>query len=119
MQESIHLKLSAEQQQLLKTDANIISQLIGEVILAYAEQIGYMLQAYHQRQKVSKVAIMPDTVHSYDNGVVDLKLTYLLEEFNACSAIDREDKEKMAVKVTLDEDVATLVLTGEYWPSLD
>jgi hypothetical protein len=119
MQESIHLKLSAQQQQLLKTDTNSTPRLIGEVIPVYAEQIGYMLQAYYPRQKVSKVEIMSDTIGLYDNGVVHLKLTYLLEEFNACSAIDREDKEKMPVKVTLDEDGEALLLTGEYWPSRD
>jgi len=119
MQESIRLKLSEEQQELLKKDPDYISDFIKMLVPVYADRIGYMLQAYHPRQKVSKVEIIPGTMQLNGINGVGLQLAYLLEEFSACSAVDTEDKEKMPVTVTVEDDGAALSLTGEYWPSLD
>lgn len=119
MQESIKLKLSEEQQELLKQDPNQISAVINEVIPVFSDQIGYMLQAYHPRQKVSEVKVIAGSASSLDNATVSLKISYVIEEFSACSAVDIEDKASMPVSIATDKENGELTLTGEYWPSLD
>lgn len=119
MQHSIKLKLSEEQQVLLKSDLGNISQILLEVIPANSDQIGYMLQAYHPRQKVSKVNVIAERINLNIPEAISFKISYILEEFNACSAIDSEDRETMHVTVKMDEESGTLNLIGEYWPSLD
>jgi len=119
MQHSIQLKLSADQQELLKNDPGNIRIILTEVVHLNSDQIGYMLQAYHAQQKASKVAVVPDSIVLTIPGAVNLKVSYVLEEFSACSAIDFEDKEEMPVTVEIDVDEGLFKLTGEYWPSLD
>ena len=117
MQHSIQLKLSTEQQASCKSDPGNITDILIQIIRANSDQIGYMLQAYHPRQKASKVEVLKDSISFTGAAVVSLKISYVLEEFSACSAIDYEDKEVMPVTIEIDEGV--LNLTGEYWPSLD
>jgi len=119
MQHSIKLKLSEQQQQLLKKDSDNISSVLFDIIPAYSDQIGYMLQPYHPRQKVSKVEVAPASISLLNTGSVNLKIHYVLEEYSACSAIDTEEKEIMSVTVTLDARGDVLNLVGAYWPSLD
>lgn len=119
MQPSINLKLTAEQQELIIRDTEKVPGLLAEVISANADQIGYMLQEYHPSEKVSKVEVTTDSINLKDALSLSLRINYLLEEFNACSAVDSENKEKMPVTVHIDETAGSLKLTGEYWPELD
>ena len=119
MQPSINLKLTAWQQELINLDTKKVPGLLTEVISANADQIGYMLQEYHPREKVSHVEVIADSINLKDALSISLRINYLLEEFNACSAVDSENKEKMPVTVHIDQAAGSLKLTGEYWPELD
>ena len=119
MQHSIKLRLSDQQLSLLKTDSAAIMQVVLEVVPLHADQIGYMLQGYHPRQKASKVSVVNDTLKLNSEGGVAFNISYVLEEFSACSAVDTEDTAKMPVTVVADVENGILNLTGEYWPSLD
>lgn len=114
MQSTIKLKISPVQEVPVKVD----SALILQTIQLHAAQVAYMLQAYHAREKVSRVTVVPDSI-SNNAELTTLKLQYVLEEFSACSAIDTLQQEKMTVTVHLDEKAGELELTGEYWPERD
>lgn len=114
MQSTIKLKISPVPEVSVQVD----SALVLETIQTHAEQVAYMLQAYHIREKVSRVTVVPDSL-SNNVGVITLKIQYVLEEFSACSAIDTLQKEKMTVTVYLNEKAGELELTGEYWPERD
>jgi len=114
MQSSIKLKISSD----LEVSGQMDSALILQTIHTHADQVAYMLQAYHTREKVSKITVVPDSIFN-NHGVTTLKLQYILEEFSACSAIDTVQQEKMTATVRLDEKTAELELTGEYWPERD
>lgn len=115
MQPSLKLKLSAEQQGFVKVQAVEITTFLNSVITANAEQIGYFLQAYYPREKVRGVEIIPGSVELKKTDLL-LKITYTLEEFNACSAVDTEDRKQMPVTVAIDRVNGELNLVGEYWP---
>lgn len=114
MQSTIKLKISPVPEVSVQVD----SALILETIQTHAEQVAYMLQAYHTREKVSRVTVVPDSL-SNNAGVIILKLQYVLEEFSACSAIDTLQQEKMTLTGYLDEKAGELELIGEYWPERD
>lgn len=116
MQSSYQLKLSDGQKDLLIQEPGLKTELIESVIQSNAEQIGYMLQAYYTREKVSKVCIVPGSINFTPDASVSLKLEYVMEEFNACSAINTEQKEKMTI--TIDREAGVLTLKGESWPEL-
>lgn len=116
MQPSLKLKLSIEQQDHLKEYAGDISALLSTIISANAEQVGYLLQAYHPREKVRGVEIVPGSVHLKEKAIARFNITYTLEEFNACSAVDTEDRKQMPVTVTIDQVSGEVNLIGEYWP---
>ena len=116
MESSYQLKLSARQQELL--NQGISTGLLTEVIAEHADQIGYMLQAYYPREKVSKVTLIPESIVLKDPEAAILTLEYLMEEFSACSAIDTEQKDKMTVTVNADPAAGMLNLKGETWPEL-
>lgn len=83
-----------------------------------AEQIAYMLQSYYSREKVSRVQLIADTISF--NGKVDIsvRLEYVMEEYNACSAVDTLKVDKMTVKISQDQH-GDYLLYGEYWPERD
>jgi len=86
------------------------------LLIAYnAEQIAYMLQSYYSREKVSAVQVNADSISLNSSSEISLKLEYVMEEFNACSAVDTLNKDKMTVKLSQDQ-AGDYVLTGEYWP---
>ncbi|HEY0175736.1 MAG TPA: hypothetical protein VGC08_05120, partial [Pedobacter sp.] len=93
MQSSYQLKLSAAQQELLVQQPGMTSALLEEVIQNYADQLGYMLQAYYPGEKVSKVRLIPGSISFNDSGSATVKLEYIMEQFNVCSAIDTEQKD--------------------------
>jgi len=118
MESSYLLKLSAEQQDLLAQCPFISTELLAAAIHQHAEQIGYMLQAYFPKEKISRVAIIPGSITIQEVSPVKLQLEFVKEEFNTCSAIDTELKDKMAVTVAIDRIEGVLRLTGETWPEL-
>jgi len=118
MQSTYQLKLSSVQQESVRLTANITSALVEEVISLNADQIGYMLQAYYSREKVSKVNLIPGSINFDAQGSITLKLEYVMEEYNACSAINTEQKDKMTVTIDADQETGSLNLKGENWPEL-
>lgn len=115
MQPSLKLKLSSEQQDFVKVQVAEVITLLNSVVAANAEQIGYFLQAYYPKEKVRGVEIVAGSVELKDNHIL-LNITYTLEEFNACSAVDTEDRKQMPVSVAIDRVNGELNLVGEYWP---
>jgi len=118
MQSTYQLKLSSAQQERVRLKAGITSELVEEVISLNGDPIGYMLQAYYSREKVSKVKLIPGSIHFDEQGVITLKLEYVMEEYNACSAINTEQKDKMTVTINADQEAGSLSLKGENWPEL-
>lgn len=116
MQSSYSLKLSAKQQELLEHASVIPEALIAEIVQTNAESLGYMLQSYYSREKVSKVIVIPGSITVDVEDGISLKLEYVMEEFNACSAINTEKKDRM--RATIEREAGTLLLKGESWPEL-
>jgi hypothetical protein len=117
MQPGINLKLSAEMQDKLSNiQFGEADALIASAIQLNAEQIGFMLQEYYPREKVRKVEAVPGSYKQVSAAVAALTISFTLEEFNACSAINTEDRRRMPVTVEIDEQLSTLSLSGEYWP---
>ena len=112
------LKLSAAQQELLAQRPFISKELLSAAVAEHAEQIGYMLQAYFPKEKIRKVAVIPGSIAIQNGGPVALRLQFIKEEFNVCSAIDSELKDTMAITVDIDRFAGVLKLKGETWPEL-
>jgi len=91
---------------------------INMLIVHNAEQIAYMLQSYYSREKVSAVQMITDSISFNGSSDMSLRLEYVMEEFNACSAVDTLKKDKMTVKID-QEQTGAYRLTGEYWPERD
>ncbi|MBB6502426.1 hypothetical protein [Pedobacter cryoconitis] len=108
MQSSVQLRISSE----LPITTNQLIQTIDQ----YAEQVAYMLQAYHPHEKASGVEVMPESMSHTPLGLITLELSYQLEQFNVCRAIDAVRREKMVVSVFVDQQRGELELRGEYWP---
>ena len=94
------------------------TQQINTLIAHNAEQIAYVLQSYYSREKVSAVQVVIDTINFNGSLEISLKLEYVMEEFNACSAVDTLKKDKMTVKISQDH-TGDYQLTGENWPERD
>ncbi|MET1056222.1 MAG: hypothetical protein ABWY16_13015 [Pedobacter sp.] len=118
MESSYLLKLTAAQQQSLAQHPYISTELLAAAIHEHAAQIGYMLQAYFPKEKVSNVAVIPGSISVGESGVAGIQLEFVKEEFNMCSAIDSVIKDKMAISVTVDSVAGELLLKGESWPEL-
>lgn len=118
MESSHQVKLSAEQQELFSRKSGITAELLENVIRTNADQIGYMLQAYYPGEKVSKVTLKPESIQFESSGAAKLQLEYVMEQFNVCSAIDTEQKDKMTITVNTDAEAGVLSLKGEIWPEL-
>jgi len=116
MESSYQIKLSPEQRESLAQDQKFSEKLLAEIISEHADQLGYMLQAYYPREKVSRVTVSPGSMLVKDHGAVSLRLQFVLEEFSACSAIDTEQKDKMTITVSPDLENGVLDLKGETWP---
>ena len=117
MDSSYQLKLSPSQQQLVQ-QGQLNEELLVNAVGQHADQIGYMLQAYYPREKVSGVAVVPGSMVIKTETELSLKLEYVKEEFNACSAVDTELKETMTVTVYSAIDPGILTILGESWPEL-
>ena len=117
MQSTIRLKISSGPEVSGQMDSGL-KQLVLQTIHANKDQVGYMLQVYYPREKVSQLTVVPGSI-SESLQVITLKLQYVLEEFSACSAIDTLLHEKMTVTVHLDKNAGELELKGEYWPERD
>lgn len=115
MQPSLKLKVSVEQQDLLKGHTADINSLLDTVITENTEPIGYFLQAYYPKEKVRGAKVVPGSIAWKDDTAL-LKLIYTLEEFNACSAVNTEDRKQMPVTLVIDRLEGGLNLVGEYWP---
>jgi AraC-like DNA-binding protein len=118
MESTYLLKLSAEQQQLLAQRPFISKELLAGAIDEHAEQIGYMLQDYFPREKIRRVAVIPGSISIQDTSPVTLRLGFVKEEFNMCSAIDSELKDSMTITVVIDKAAGIIKLIGEAWPEL-
>ncbi|SEA42750.1 hypothetical protein [Pedobacter hartonius] len=118
MESSYQIKLSPEQRESLAQDLDFSAGVLTEIIDEHADQLGYMLQAYYPREKVSRVMVSPGSMVIKDDGLTSMRLEYVLEEFSACSAIDTEQKDKMTVIVYLNAETGVLNLKGETWPEL-
>lgn len=116
MQATLKFKISANLLTALQEDRASKKNLLIEEIGAHSDQIAYMLQSYYPREKVSKVNAIPDTVRFGEANSITLQLEYLMEEFNACSAVDTLNKGKMTVSIYCDLSTGELNLSGEYWP---
>ncbi|QNK61206.1 hypothetical protein H7F33_11545 [Pedobacter sp. PAMC26386] len=109
----------SQHEEIVKKEEGILEAQLFLVIEKYADQVAYMLQTYHIREKVSRVTVVPDSIVFKSLDFMVLKLQYVLEEFSACSAIDTLHLEKMTVTVGIDEKARELELKGEYWPERD
>ncbi len=118
MESSHQVKLSAEQQELFTQQSGITAELLENVISSNADQLGYMLQAYYPGEKVSQVVLKSESIKFEDSGAVKLQLEYVMEQFNTCSAIDTEQKDKMTITVNTGPEAGILNLVGETWPEL-
>lgn len=96
-----------------------INEQLLQTINEHADQVAYMLQVYHPREKVSSAEVIPGSIHFKSPEAVTLKISYILEEFSACSAIDTLQKEKMEITILIDQLAGELELKGEYWPERD
>jgi len=119
MQSTYKLKLTPEQLELLQHENSDKIALLTDVIQSQGAQIAFMLQLYYSREKVSKVMVAPGTITFTSPTSVTLKLEYVMEEFNACSAIDTEKKEQMTVSAELNIKESLFNLKGEYWAERD
>ena len=119
MQSSLKIKISKELSDAIKTGSTNKGELLSAVIEAHSDQIAYMLQTYYSREKVSQVTVNEGSVEFITANEVSLKLLYVIEEYNACSAVDTLNKEKMPVKAVIDAKKEELNLTGEYWAERD
>lgn len=119
MQGSLKIKLSNEFVAALQQNNDLKYELLTQTIHNHSDQISYMLQAYYSREKVSHVMVVDGTLHFDGQMDVKLKLEYTMEEFNACSAVDTLNKQKMTVGIDFDLNAAELSLTGEYWAERD
>ena len=120
MQGYYELKLSADEQAVLNLGtAGERTALLGRLIDQYAEQLGYMLQEYYSREKVSKVKVVPDSIVAENPQSVTLKVMYVMEEYNACSAVDTEIRTKMNLTAVVNDEAGLLGIKGEYWPRLE
>lgn len=117
MQSAVKLNISSDLEFSGQADS-ALEQLLLQTIKEHADQVAYMLQAYHAREKVSRVTVFPGSFSS-KLKLITVQLQYTLEEFSACSAIDTLAQEKMTVTVHLDEKSTALELIGEYWPERD
>jgi len=117
MDSSYQLTLSPAQQELV-AQGQINEELLVNAVAENADQIGYMLQAYYPREKVSGVAVVSGSTILKTETELTLKLEYVKEEFNACSAVDTELRDRMTVTVYAGTDSAILTIQGEYWPEL-
>jgi hypothetical protein len=118
MESSYLLNISAAQQEALSQHSFIPEEMLAAAIAAHAEQIGYMLQAYFPKEKIRKVAVIPGSMVIQAAGAVILRLEFVKEEFNLCSAIDSELKDSMAVTITTDSQAGVFNIKGENWPEL-
>jgi len=118
MQSSYQIKISEKLQESLIKGTGDVKEQITAAIDAHADQIGYMLQSYYSREKVSKVIVIPGSITINDAGLINLKLEYVIEEFNACSAIDSQKREKMVVTIDSTTNKGVLNLLAENWPEL-
>ncbi|WP_158799722.1 hypothetical protein [Pedobacter sp. L105] len=118
MQSSYQIKLSEELKHSITEKSDALPDLLTDLIDAHGDQLGYMLQSYYSREKVSKVLVIPGSIEVTPLGLITLKLGYVIEEFNACSAIDSEKREKMGITVTADQEKGFLKLLAENWPEL-
>jgi len=106
------------QQDSLAHSTAIQPELLAAAIHEHAEQIGYMLQAYFPREKIRRVALVPGTIAAGQEGTLKAQIDFVKEEFNSCSAIDTELKDKMTITIVPDRSAGTLKLEGETWPEL-
>lgn len=128
MQASFIIKLSKEQNLLLKDQVQASKDTVGypeiaetllmDLIHQYAEKIGYELQIYHSREKVSQVNVVSDSIVFNNTQDIHLKLQYVIEEFSACSAIDTLQQENMKFTAVADLENEQVHLKGEFWPEL-
>lgn len=114
MQSSLILKNTAALNAALTNASNFTEELLLTAIQYNAEQIAYMLQSYYSREKISGVQVVPGTIQHQRPEQITLRLEYVMEEFNACSAVDTLRKDKMSVSIYADGD--GVKMTGEYWP---
>lgn len=116
MESSYLLKLSAVQRELLAQRSFISAELLAAAIHEHSSQIGFMLQDYFPKEKISNVAVIPGSITIQEVSPVTLKLEFVKEEFNMCSAIDSVVTDKMAITVSIDRSSGVLALKGETWP---
>lgn len=117
MQGIYELKLSADEQAVFKLATAVEwATLLDELIVRYADQLGYMLQTYHPREKVSQVAVVTGSIITENLQSIAFKLEYTIEEYNACSAVDTDQKAKMNMTAAIDSDAGLLIIKGENWP---
>ena len=120
MQGYYELKLCADEQAVL--NLGIVKErtaLLNRLIDQYADQLAYMLQVYYSREKVSRVTVVPDSIAAENPQSVKLMVIYVMEEYNACSAVNTEVKTKMNLTAAVDDETGLLNIKGEYWPQLD
>jgi len=117
MDSSYQLKLSPLQQQLV-AQGQLNEELLINAVSQHADQIGYMLQVYYPREKVSGVAVVPGSTVLKTEKELSLKLEYVKEEFNVCSDVDTNLKDSMTVSVHSGVDTGILTILGESWPEL-
>ena len=116
MQATLKIKIPADLHIALQENTASKKDLLIEEILGHSDQIAYMLQSYYQREKVSEVNVIPGTIQFIGANSIKLQLEYVMEEFNACSAVDTLNKGKMTVSIDFNLTAEELDLSGEYWP---
>lgn len=119
MQTKLKLKISSDLCTALKENTVLKNDILIEEIQSHSDQIAYMLQPYYPREKLSKVSVLQETIAFIDFTHIALKLEFVMEEYNACSAVDTINTGRMGVSIYCDLDTAELLLTGEYWPERD
>ncbi|MBB2148434.1 hypothetical protein [Pedobacter gandavensis] len=87
-----------------------------QLLEAQKEPLALMIQGYHTREKVRHVNLIADSLKLEAGGKGSLVVTYQLEEFNVCSAIDRTDIESMKLTFTLPDGSQTMNVAGIFIP---
>ncbi len=80
------------------------------------EPLALMIQGYHAREKVRHVNFIADSLELEGTGKGSFSVSYQLEEYNVCSAIDRTDMERMKLTFTLDQAIQTMKISGVFIP---
>ncbi|WP_316839605.1 hypothetical protein [Pedobacter gandavensis] len=83
-----------------------------EVLNSHLEPLELLLQGYHSREKVRQVNLEADSLELDGTGKGTITVSYQIEEFNVCAAIDRTDMERMKLTFSISEATGMMKVAG-------